>query len=74
MSLEHMPEVVRWVRKGFDDAKPFSDLVDPVLLRDVHAKKEVISVFHIALACTEADPEQRPRMKMVSENLDKIGP
>ncbi|XP_008783789.1 receptor protein kinase-like protein ZAR1 [Phoenix dactylifera] len=73
MPLEHVPELVRWVRKGFDDAKPLQDLVDPVLLREVHAKKEVISMFHIALACTEADPEQRPRMKVVSENLDKIG-
>nr|CAD1819976.1 unnamed protein product [Ananas comosus var. bracteatus] len=68
---DHVPELVRWVRKGFEDAKPLAELVDEALRREVNAKKEVISVFHIALACTEPDPEQRPRMKTVAENLDK---
>ncbi|OAY71764.1 putative inactive leucine-rich repeat receptor-like protein kinase [Ananas comosus] len=70
---DHVPELVRWVRKGFEDAKPLAELVDEALRREVNAKKEVISVFHIALACTEPDPEQRPRMKTVAENLDKVG-
>nr|CAD1819966.1 unnamed protein product [Ananas comosus var. bracteatus] len=68
---DHVPELVRWVRKGFEDAKPLAELVDEALRREVNAKKEVISVFHIALACTKPDPEQRPRMKTVAENLDK---
>ncbi|KAL2233714.1 UNVERIFIED_CONTAM: Pre-mRNA-splicing factor ATP-dependent RNA helicase DEAH7 [Sesamum indicum] len=64
-------DLVRWVRKGFDEESPLSDMVDPVLLQEVHAKKEVLAVFHIALTCTEGDPEIRPRMKTVSENLEK---
>lgn len=48
-------------------------MVDPLLLQEVHAKKEVLAVFHIALACTEGDPEIRPRMKAVSETLERIG-
>ena len=48
-------------------------MVDPMLLQEVHAKKEVLAAFHVALACTEADPEIRPRMKTVSENIDRIG-
>ncbi|XP_062157269.1 receptor protein kinase-like protein ZAR1 [Alnus glutinosa] len=71
-SLE-VPDLVRWVRKGFEEEKSLSDMVDPVLLQEVHAKKEVLAVFHVALACTEADPEIRPRMKTVSENLERIG-
>lgn len=66
-------DLVRWVRKGFEEENPLSDMVDPMLLQEVHAKKEVLAVFHIALACTEGDPEVRPRMKTVSENLDRIG-
>lgn len=66
-------DVVRWVRKGFEDARPLSEMVDPVLLKDVDAKREVVSVFHIGLACTESDPELRPRMKTVSDNLDRVG-
>jgi hypothetical protein len=48
-------------------------MVDSMLLQEVHAKKEVLAVFHVALACTEADSEVRPRMKIVSENLERIG-
>lgn len=68
-----VPDLVRWVRKGFEEEKPLSDMVDPVLLQEVHAKKEVLAIFHVALACTESDPEVRPRMKNVSENLERIG-
>ena len=48
-------------------------MVDPSLLQEVRVKKEVLAVFHVALSCTEEDPEARPRMKTVCENLDKIG-
>ncbi|XP_059657707.1 receptor protein kinase-like protein ZAR1 [Cornus florida] len=66
-------DLVKWVRKGFEEETPLSDMVDPLLLQEVHAKKEVLAAFHIALACTEGDPEVRPRMKTVSENLERIG-
>ncbi|GFY99984.1 leucine-rich repeat protein kinase family protein [Actinidia rufa] len=66
-------DLVRWVRKGFEEENPLSDMVDPMLLQEVHAKKEVLAVFHIAIACTEGDPEVRPRMKTVLENLERIG-
>ncbi|XP_039034403.1 receptor protein kinase-like protein ZAR1 [Hibiscus syriacus] len=68
-----VPDLVRWVKKGFEEEKPLSDMVDPMLLQEAHAKKEVLAVFHVALACTEAGPEIRPRMKTVSENLERIG-
>ncbi|KAF9603370.1 hypothetical protein IFM89_035615 [Coptis chinensis] len=68
-----MPDLARWVRTGFEEEKPLSDMVDPMLFQEVHAKKEVLAVFHLALACTEIDPEVRPRMKNVFENLDRVG-
>lgn len=68
-----VPDLVRWVRKGFEEQNPLSDMVEPMLLQEVHAKKEVLAVFHVALSCTEADPDIRPRMKTVSENIEKIG-
>ncbi|KAL1216429.1 Receptor protein kinase-like protein ZAR1 [Cardamine amara subsp. amara] len=67
-----VPDLVRWVRNGFEEETPLSDMVDPMLLQEVQAKQQVLSVFHLALACTESDPEIRPRMKNVSENIDKI--
>ncbi|EPS65472.1 hypothetical protein M569_09303 [Genlisea aurea] len=66
-------DLVSWVRKGFDEDNTSPEMVDPVLIQEVSAKKEVVAVFHLAIACTEGDPEIRPRMKTVSENLDKIG-
>lgn len=64
--------LVNWARKGSEDENPLTDMVDPLLLKEVHAKKEVLAVFQIALACTDEDPEIRPRMKIVSENLEKV--
>ncbi|CAL4911063.1 unnamed protein product [Urochloa decumbens] len=77
-SGEHgaVPEVVRWVRRGFEEeTRPVAEMVDPALLRGGPAlpKKEVVAAFHVALACTEADPDLRPRMKAVADSLDKIG-
>ncbi|KAK1419969.1 hypothetical protein QVD17_29435 [Tagetes erecta] len=67
-----IPDLVKWVQKVFKEETPLSDMVDPMLLQEVHAKKEVLTMFHLALACTEQDPEIRPRMKSVSESLEKI--
>ncbi|KAJ6756349.1 LEUCINE-RICH REPEAT RECEPTOR-LIKE PROTEIN KINASE PXC1 [Salix purpurea] len=60
------------VRKMFREERPMSEIIDPALLSEVHAKKQVIAVFHISLNCTELDPELRPRMRTVSESLDRI--
>ncbi|XP_074557500.1 receptor protein kinase-like protein ZAR1 [Curcuma longa] len=66
--------VVKWARKAMEEARPLAELVDPtVAVHDVHGRKEVAAAFHVALACAEADPEARPRMKAVSEKLDRIG-
>ncbi|KAK2979830.1 hypothetical protein RJ640_010721 [Escallonia rubra] len=60
------------VRKVFRDERPLSEIIDPALLLEVHAKTQVIAMFHIALNCTELDPEVRPRMRMISESLERI--
>ncbi|CAI9100098.1 OLC1v1037028C1 [Oldenlandia corymbosa var. corymbosa] len=60
------------IRKAFREERPLSEIIDPALLHEVHAKKQVLALFHIALNCTELDPELRPRMRLVSDNLDQI--
>ncbi|KAK7392834.1 hypothetical protein VNO78_21283 [Psophocarpus tetragonolobus] len=65
-------ELESFVRKAFSEEKPLSEIIDPALLPEVYAKKQVIAVFHVALNCTELDPELRPRMRTVSETLDRI--
>ncbi|KAD4888751.1 hypothetical protein E3N88_20824 [Mikania micrantha] len=61
-----------FVRKAFREERPLTEIIDPVLLQEVHAKKQVVGAFHIALNCTEIDPEVRPKMRLVSDNLDRI--
>ncbi|RVX09636.1 Receptor protein kinase-like protein ZAR1 [Vitis vinifera] len=41
------------VRKVFRDERPLSEIIDPALLHEVYAKKQVLSAFHVALNCTE---------------------
>ncbi|CAA2969453.1 receptor kinase ZAR1 [Olea europaea subsp. europaea] len=60
------------VRKVFREERPLSEIIDPDLLHEVRAKKQVVAAFHIALICTELDLELRPRMRTVSDNLDCI--
>ncbi|XP_057547871.1 receptor protein kinase-like protein ZAR1 [Amaranthus tricolor] len=60
------------VRKVFGEERPLSEIIDPALLHEVYAKKQVLATFHIALNCTEMDPELRPRMRTVSESLDRL--
>lgn len=60
------------VRKAFRERRPLSEIIDPALVKEVHAKKQVLATFHIALNCTELDPEFRPRMRTVSESLDRV--
>ncbi|KAL9411892.1 hypothetical protein AB3S75_045486 [Citrus x aurantiifolia] len=60
------------VRKAFRERRPLSEVIDPALVKEVHAKRQVLATFHIALNCTELDPEFRPRMRTVSESLDRV--
>lgn len=65
-------ELESFVRKAFREEQPLSEIIDQTLLPEVNAKKQVVAAFHIALNCTELDPELRPRMRTVSESLDHI--
>lgn len=65
-------ELIRWVRNGFDVERPLMEMVDVVFINDACSKKEVVSMFRVALACTETDPDSRPKMKAVCDILDKI--
>lgn len=65
-------ELEGWVRRAFREERPLSEVVDPALLHEVHAKKQVLAVFHVALGCTETDTELRPRMRAVAESLDRV--
>ncbi|KAL5708255.1 hypothetical protein ACHQM5_019072 [Ranunculus cassubicifolius] len=66
-------ELECYVRKAFREQQPLSEIIDPALMHEVYAKKQVLEVFHIALNCTEIVPEMRPRMKTVAENLERVG-
>lgn len=66
-------ELINWVRDGFQIERSLMEMVDVVIIQD-HCclKKDVVSLFHVALACTETDPDLRPKMKDVCGILDNI--
>ncbi|KAG9450687.1 hypothetical protein H6P81_010652 [Aristolochia fimbriata] len=66
-------ELEVFVRQAFKEERPLSEIVDRSLLHEVYAKKQVLAVFHIALGCTDANPEMRPRMRAVSDCLSRVG-
>ncbi|KAG6414103.1 hypothetical protein SASPL_126821 [Salvia splendens] len=60
------------VRRVFREERPLSEIIDRVLWHEARAKKQVVATFHVSLNCTERDPELRPKMRAVSDSLDRI--
>ncbi|XP_010504724.1 PREDICTED: receptor protein kinase-like protein ZAR1 [Camelina sativa] len=65
-------ELVLVVRNWVKEEKPLAEILDPEILNKGYADKQVIAAIYVALNCTEMDPEVRPRMRSVSENLGRI--
>ncbi|CAH8362145.1 unnamed protein product [Eruca vesicaria subsp. sativa] len=65
-------ELVCIVRSWFKEGKPLDEILDPEIINKGYAEKQVVAAIHVALNCTEMDPEVRPRMRSVSESLGRI--
>ncbi|KAL1213465.1 Receptor protein kinase-like protein ZAR1 [Cardamine amara subsp. amara] len=65
-------ELVRIVRNWVKEERPLDEILDSEILNKGYADKQVIAAIHVALNCTEMDPEVRPRMRSVSESLGRI--
>ncbi|KAL0848316.1 hypothetical protein Bca101_021563 [Brassica carinata] len=65
-------ELVCTVRSWFKEEKPLDEILDPEIVSKGYAEKQVTAAIHVALNCTEMDPEVRPRMRSVSESLGRI--
>ncbi|CAN6451861.1 unnamed protein product [Victoria cruziana] len=65
-------DLVRWVQSCIDEKKPFSDVLDTVLLHELEMEEEMIGVLKIALACVQSNPERRPSMRNVCYLLDRL--
>ncbi|CAH2058389.1 unnamed protein product [Thlaspi arvense] len=65
-------ELVSILRKWHKEERLLAEILDPRLLEQGFADKQVIATIRVALNCTELDPEMRPRMRSVSESLGRI--
>ncbi|CAN8254440.1 unnamed protein product [Cochlearia groenlandica] len=66
-------ELVSVMRNWVKEEKPLSEILDHEIVKKGYGdNKQVIAAIHVALNCTEMDPEVRPRMRTVSENLGRI--
>ncbi|XP_010524277.1 PREDICTED: receptor protein kinase-like protein ZAR1 isoform X2 [Tarenaya hassleriana] len=67
-------ELVTLVRRLDKEERPWPEIIDPELLNADTDRNQMVAAIHVALNCTEMDPEVRPRMRTVSENLGRIKP
>ncbi|CAH8265674.1 unnamed protein product [Arabidopsis lyrata] len=65
-------ELVNVLRNWHKEERSLAEILDPKLLKQDFADKQVIATIHVALNCTEMDPDMRPRMRSVSEILGRI--
>ncbi|KAL1206934.1 Receptor protein kinase-like protein ZAR1 [Cardamine amara subsp. amara] len=65
-------ELVNVLRKWHKEEGSLAEILDTKLLKQDFANKQVIETIHVALNCTEMDPEMRPRMRSVSESLGRM--
>ncbi|CAA7400492.1 unnamed protein product [Spirodela intermedia] len=66
-------ELATWARKEVEEGRPPAELVDPAIRSEAQqSRKAVASMLHLALICSELEPNSRPRMRTVSDKLDKI--
>ncbi|CAE6044774.1 unnamed protein product [Arabidopsis arenosa] len=65
-------ELVNVLRKWHKEERSLAEILDPKLLKHDFADKQVTATIHVALNCTEMDPDMRPRMRSVSEILGRI--
>lgn len=65
-------DLVRWVQVSIEEKKPLPDVLDPVLVEELHKEEEILGVLKIALGCVQGFPERRPSMKHVAELLEKV--
>lgn len=65
-------EIVGWVRNLWQETGGISKIIDSSLAVEVsnpNVLRRVINVFLVALRCTEEDPEMRPTMRDVINQL-----
>ena len=48
------------VQVSIEDKKPLLDVLDHVLVEELHKEEEILVVLKIALACVQAFPKRRP--------------
>lgn len=65
-------DLVTSIGNAFKDGKPLAQILDPLLVGEISAEKDIAETLHLALSCTTAAPEQRPKMRAVSDSLEKI--
>ncbi|CAF2112677.1 hypothetical protein HID58_082486 [Brassica napus] len=65
-------ELVCVVRSWFKEGKHLDEILDQEIINKGYEEKQVIAAIHVALNCTEKDPEVRPKMRSVSESLGRI--
>ncbi|KAK8969257.1 putative inactive leucine-rich repeat receptor-like protein kinase [Platanthera guangdongensis] len=65
-------DVVRWAASAVSDFRE-ADIIDPQITgRPASASSEMVCLLRLGVACTQADPDDRPGMKEAAELVEDI--
>eukprot|EP00252_Welwitschia_mirabilis_P017646 TRINITY_DN3905_c0_g1_i2.p1 TRINITY_DN3905_c0_g1~~TRINITY_DN3905_c0_g1_i2.p1 ORF type:complete len:177 (-),score=38.92 TRINITY_DN3905_c0_g1_i2:150-680(-) len=65
-------DLVRWIQLCIEEKQPLQDVLDPVLVEELHREEEILGVLKIVLSCVQGAADRRPFLKHVAELVDKV--
>ncbi|CAL5443736.1 unnamed protein product [Camellia sinensis] len=64
-------DVVQWVRSAISEGRE-AEVLDPEITNSKKSVREMERLLHIAAACTESNPDQRPEMGEVVRKIEEV--
>ena len=65
-------DIVHWIQLCIEEKTPFSEVLDPYLIKDADREDEIIAVLKIAMTCIQSSPERRPSMRHIFDALERL--
>jgi len=64
-------DVVQWAHSSVSE-RIEAELIDPELSNDTNSRNQMLQLLHIGVACTEIDPDKRPKMKEAIRKIEEV--
>ena len=64
-------DVVQWAHSAVSE-RTEEELIDAELPKDTNSRNQMLQLLHIGVACTENNPDQRPKMKEAIRRIEEV--